>query len=257
MQARCARRCASARAFARVFAASLALGSLLALPGAASAAFGDETLRRGDRGHEVRVLQSWLTHLGVETHVDGVFGSGTEAKLKRFERREGWRPDGVLSRINARQMRKLMERRPGASEDEAPAGRARLSRDGRTAIAPPDAPARVRRAIHYANKLTRKPYRYGGGHASFRDSGYDCSGAVSYALRGAKTLRRPMDSSGLMSWGRKGRGKWITVYSHSGHAYVVIAGLRFDTSGRGEEGPRWRREKRSARGYRVRHYPGL
>lgn len=237
--------------------ALMALICLLALPSAAMAAFGDQALRRGDRGHDVRVLQSWLTHLGVETDVDGVFGPGTERKLKRFERREDWKPDGVLSKINARQMRKLMKRREGAREEEAPAGRARLSRNGRTAIAPAGAPARVKRAIAYANRITRKPYRYGGGHASFRSSGYDCSGAVSYALRGARTIRRPMDSSELMSWGRSGKGKWITVYSNPGHAYVVIAGLRFDTSGRGEEGPRWRRESRSAAGYRARHWRGL
>lgn len=237
--------------------AILALTCVLALPSAAMASFGDRAISRGDRGHDVRVLQSWLTHLGVDTAVDGIFGSGTERKLKTFERREDWKPDGVLSKINARQMRKLMERREGATEDEAPAGRARLSRDGRTAVAPADAPERVKRAIAYANRITRKPYRYGGGHASFRSSGYDCSGAVSYALRGAKTLSRPMDSSELMSWGSPGRGKWITVYTKPSHAYVVIAGLRFDTSGRGESGPRWRREARSARGYRVRHWRGL
>jgi peptidoglycan hydrolase-like protein with peptidoglycan-binding domain len=235
----------------------LALICVLALPSAAMASFGDQALRRGDRGHDVRVLQSWLTHLGVETGVDGVFGSGTERALKTLERREGWKADGVLSKINARQLRKLMDRRQGASEQQAPVGRARLSRNGRTAIAPPNAPARVKRAIAYANRITRKPYRYGGGHASFRSSGYDCSGAVSYALRGAKAIRRPMDSRELMSWGSSGEGRWITVYSNPSHAYVVIAGLRFDTSGRGEEGPRWRREARSTSGYRVRHWRGL
>ena len=145
----------------------------------------------------------------------------------------------------------------GASFEEGPVGRARLSADGRTAIAPVDAPEAVKRAIAFANRITRRPYRYGGGHASFRDAGYDCSGAVSYALRGGRLLRRPMDSSELMRWGRTGRGRWITVYSNPGHAYVVIAGLRFDTSGTGEEGPRWRRERRSARGYVARRWPGL
>ena len=240
--------------------ALLALVACAAVPAAAQAAFGDRALRRGSEGHDVRVLQSWLTHLGVETSIDGTFGPGTERALRAFERSQSWTVDGVLSRINARQMRKLMQRRGGSApqpEQQAPAGRARLSRDGRTAIAPPDAPPAVRRAIAYANRITRKPYRYGGGHASFRDSGYDCSGAVSYALRGARLMRRPMDSSELMSWGRSGRGRWITVYSNPGHAYVVIAGLRFDTSGAGEEGPRWRREARSASGYRVRHWQGL
>ena len=236
-----------------------ALVACLALPSAASAAFGDRALKRGATGHDVRVLQSWLGHLGVPTGVDGVFGGGTQRALRRFERAQGWTVDGVLSPINARQMRKLMKRRGAAQQqpEQAPAGRARLSRDGRTAVAPAGAPEAVRRAIAYANRLTRKPYRYGGGHASFRDSGYDCSGAVSYALRGARLLRRPMDSRELMGWGRSGAGRWITVYAHGGHAYVVIAGLRFDTSGSGEEGPRWRRERRSSRGYVARHPAGL
>jgi peptidoglycan hydrolase-like protein with peptidoglycan-binding domain len=240
--------------------AATALVACLAVPSAASATFGDRALQRGSEGHDVRVLQSWLTHLGVQTAVDGAFGSGTARALRSFERAQGWTVDGVLSQINARQMRKLMKRRGGAAPrqpERAPVGRARLSRDGRTAIAPPDAPPAVRRAIAYSNRITRKPYRYGGGHASFRDSGYDCSGAVSYALRGARIIDRPRDSGGLMSWGRSGRGRWITVYAHGGHTYAVIAGLRFDTSGNGEEGPRWRREKRSTSGYRVRHWQGL
>jgi hypothetical protein len=112
-------------------------------------------------------------------------------------------------------------------------------------------------AIAAANRITRKPYRYGGGHGSFSDSGYDCSGAVSYALHGAGLLRTPHDSTGFESYGRSGPGAWITVYANSGHAYAVIAGLRFDTSGRGENGPRWRPEPRSGRGYVVRHPAGL
>jgi peptidoglycan hydrolase-like protein with peptidoglycan-binding domain len=247
--------------------ALLAVAAGLALPASASAAFGDRTLQRGDEGHDVRVLQSWLTKLGIATRVDGVFGRGTELRLRRFERREEIAVDGRLSPADARLMRRMMrERARGTGGTKAgelppqpvgPPGRARVSGDGRTAIAPSDAPPAVKRAIAYANRITRKPYRYGGGHGSFHDSGYDCSGAVSYALRGARLLRRPMDSSELMSWGRSGAGRWITVYSNPGHAYAVIAGLRFDTSGRGESGPRWRREARSSSGYRVRHWPGL
>ena len=127
----------------------------------------------------------------------------------------------------------------------------------RTAVAPAGAPAAVRAAIAGANRITDKPYRYGGGHARFSDSGYDCSGAVSYALRAARLLASPLASSGLMRFGRAGRGRWISVYAHGGHAFVVIAGLRFDTSGNGESGPRWRREGRSGRGYTVRHPAGL
>ena len=153
---------------------------------------------------------------------------------------------------------------PGAEGFVAPAGRARLAA-GR-AIAPADAPPPVVAAITAANRLVGKPYRYGGGHASFSDSGYDCSGAVSYALRGARLLRSPLDSSAFMRWGARGRGRWITVYTNPGHAYVVIAGLRFDTSlgDRSQArraqvtgtGPRWG-SPRSPRGFVARHPVGL
>ena len=136
-------------------------------------------------------------------------------------------------------------------------GKARLSRDGRTALPPPDAPARVRNAIAAANRITRKPYRYGGGHASFKDSGYDCSGTISFALHGARLLSSPLDSSSFMRWGQAGRGRWITVYTNPGHAYVLIAGLRFDTSGPGEKGPRWRKTAARTSGFTARHPRGF
>jgi hypothetical protein len=129
-------------------ACALALAAALAaLPAPADAAFGDRPLRLGHRGHDVRVLQSWLTRLGQPTAVDGIFGAGL--------------------------------------------------------------------------------------------------------------LDSPLDSSGLSRWGSNGRGGWITVYANAGHAYPVIAGLRFDTAGRGERGPRWRTERRSPRHYVARHMEGL
>ena len=134
---------------------------------------------------------------------------------------------------------------------------AQLSPDGRVAVAPASAPEPVKRAIWAANRITNKPYRYGGGHRRFRDSGYDCSGAVSYALRGGKLVKRPLHSSAFMRWGEAGPGQWITVYTNPGHAYVTIAGLRFDTSGPGERGPRWRKSARSARAYSARHPDGF
>jgi len=138
--------------------------------------------------------------------------------------------------------------------------------DGRV-IAPASAPARVKRVIDAANRIVEKPYIYGGGHKPYKvsaasalvklDRGYDCSGSVSFALRGGKFLRNPLDSSSFMSWARRGKGRWITVYTNPGHAYVVIAGLRFDTSGRGGKGPRWRGERRSSAGFVARHPEGL
>ena len=138
-----------------------------------------------------------------------------------------------------------------------PGAAAAITTDRRTAAAPAGAPAQVVRAIAAANRITRKPYKWGGGHGRWRDSGYDCSGTVSYVLHAAGLLRTPRDSSGFMRYGAKGKGKWISVYAHGGHAYMVIAGLRFDTSGRGEDGPRWRLEPRSGRGFVKRHPAGL
>jgi hypothetical protein len=125
------------------------------------------------------------------------------------------------------------------------------------AYAPAAAPIGVQRAIWAANKLQHKPYVFGGGHRSFRSRGYDCSGTVSFALHAAGLLEEPMDSSDLMSWGLRGKGAWITVYTNPGHAWMIIAGLRLDTSGPGESGPRWRTETRSTRGFRVRHPESL
>jgi hypothetical protein len=138
----------------------------------------------------------------------------------------------------------------------APGSKATLLPDG-TAAAPADAPPQVQQAIFAANKLLDKPYKYGGGHAKVEDSGYDCSGTVSYAMLAAGLLKSPLDSSAFMRWGLKGKGAWITVYTNPGHAFVVIAGLRFDTSGPGESGPRWRNSARSSRGYVLRHPDGF
>jgi hypothetical protein len=140
----------------------------------------------------------------------------------------------------------------GTSSSQARPDKAKLV-DGK-AIPPSNAPARVVGVIEAANRIAKgEGYCYGGGHASFKSKCYDCSGSVSYALHGGRFLRRPMDSSGLMRWGRGHRGKWITVFSNPGHAYMTVAGLRFDTSMTRGEGPGWSRQMRSGSGYRKRH----
>ena len=142
-----------------------------------------------------------------------------------------------------------------------PPGRATLLPDG-TAQAPSDAPPAIQAAIAAGNAIHTYPYHWGGGHRSFYDSGYDCSGAVSYVLHAAGLLASPMPSGPLAaSWGAPGKGRWITVYANAGHAYMVVAGLRFDTSAVGEalnqgSGPRWRATKRKPRGYTAKYYPG-
>jgi len=143
----------------------------------------------------------------------------------------------------------------------APGTTARIQSDG-TAIPPANAPRQVRKAINAGNRIHRRPYIWGGGHRSFKSRGYDCSGAVSYVLHAAGLLRSPMASGPLMRWGAPGIGSWITVYANAGHAWMTVAGLRFDTSGAGESlnqgsGPRWRFNTRSASGYATRFSPGL
>ena len=164
----------------------------------------------------------------------------------------------------------------GTSPDDPefrPAGKAKLLPSG-LAIPPSDAPPQVVAAIEAANKIALKPYRYGGGHAKVEDTGYDCSGSVSYALIAADILKAPMPSGSFTKCGESGAGKWITVYANGGHMYAVIAGLRFDTSMRTVisrrrvsssrrrartvvTSSRWSTKMRPASGYTVRHYAGL
>jgi len=139
-----------------------------------------------------------------------------------------------------------------------PTPKARLLPNGML-IPPKSAPARVKRVIAYANKIRNKPYVYGGGHRRWFDRGYDCSGSVSFALRGGKFLSSPMPSGPLASWGMRGEGRWITVYANAGHTYAVIAGYRWDTSGNtdGKTGPSWHEDTRGGAGFVARHPAGF
>jgi len=137
-----------------------------------------------------------------------------------------------------------------------PTAKAKLLPTGEL-IPPKSAPAKVKAVIEAANKIRTKPYIYGGGHARWWDKGYDCSGAVSYALRGGEFLSSPLPSGPMEKWGEDGEGRWITVYSNPGHAYAVIAGYRWDTSGNeGETGPRWHEDLRDNVGFVARHPTG-
>lgn len=136
--------------------------------------------------------------------------------------------------------------------------RARLTPDGQ-AIAPYGAPEAVQRIIAAGNIISRSPYKWGGGHGRWLDDGYDCSGSVSFALAAAGFLDRPLVSGELARWGEPGPGRWVTIYANDGHVYMVVAGLRFDTSGRDSRtgGSRWQATHRSPEGFAVRHPPGL
>jgi peptidoglycan hydrolase CwlO-like protein len=168
--------------------------------------------------------------------------------LQRLTAREGDLEGGIASaqRRQAQAAAEAAAPAPAPADVAAPApsvpapsgDTATLNSDG-SATAPADAPQQVKDAIAAANAIRDKPYVWGGGHGSFEASGYDCSGAVSYALHGGGFLDSPLDSTGFMSWGESGVGNWITVYANSGHAYAVIAGLRWDTSDSGGDGPSW------------------
>jgi hypothetical protein len=194
------------------------------------------------RGSAVRLLQR---SLGITA--DGIFGPGTEAAVKSFQRAHGLTADGVVgpatwSALGHPGMRVILKRRGGGARGGGGGG---------------GLPLLVRRVIAAGNRIAHMPYRYGGGHASFNDSGYDCSGSVSYALHGAGLLSSPLDSSQFMSYGAPGRGRWITIYANPGHVYMVVHGVRFDTSGASQTGSRWQRSWRSPAGYTVRHPRGL
>ena len=170
------------------------------------------------------------------------------------------RVNGVVSRSDARALR-AQTRQSSAEEDtapdqEIPGTQAQLTEDG-YALVPANAPPEIKAVIRAGNKIAKKPYKYGGGHGRWRDRGYDCSGSVSYVLHAARLLPRALDSSEFMRYGERGRGTWITIRANPGHAYMMVAGLRFDTSARRENGSRWTDEMRSARGYRGRHPVGF
>jgi cell wall-associated NlpC family hydrolase len=238
---------------------------------AAQAQLGDRTLTKGDRGKDVRALQKLLGRAGFPGRTNGVFNRRTWLKVRTIERELGLRVDGKVTRRDV--LRIEVALRPatsngGFSVDSKPKQRASV--DGRTtpgekavltkdglAIPPAGAPQAVKDVIEAGNRIAAKPYRYGGGHRKWEDSGYDCSGSVSYALHGGDLLDSPMPSGSFTDWGMAGKGEWITIYTHGGHIYMVVAGLRFDTSGRAQTGSRWQTEMRSPRGFTVRHPKGL
>ena len=145
---------------------------------------------------------------------------------------------------------------PGHARSSATCGA--ILADGR-AVAPAYAPPAVKAAIVAANRIDGRPYVWGGGHLSWASAGYDCSGAVGYALHGAGMLDATMVSGQLAGWGDPGVGRWITVYANADHVYMVIAGLRFDTRDDlpGVSGPRWHEEMVEPRSFVARHPAGL
>jgi cell wall-associated NlpC family hydrolase len=244
---------------ARTIRLALVFGALLALvvaPTANAARYGSRTLKQGMQGSDVKTLQRYLTKAGFRTSRDGEFGRGTTRSVKRFELKNRLRRNGVVTRSDARKIRRAAIAASTEQETTAPSPTKARIRNG-LAIAPANAPERVKQVIAAANRIAKKPYVYGGGHGDGESSGYDCSGSLSYALKGGRMLGRSLDSSGFMRYGRRGRGAWITTRANSGHAYMIVAGLRFDTSARKRTGTRWTSRMRSPRGYTGRHPRGF
>ncbi len=255
------------------------VGLLALLPAAAEAKratpFGARVLKQGTSGKDVKTLQGYLTRLGHVTTIDGQFGKGTKRSVRAWETEATRLVDGRVSKADARALVAQVAKPVAAPTEEpvddattggttfsetslAPTARATLNPDG-TATAPADAPQAVKDMIAAGNEIAFKPYVYGGGHGKWKDRGYDCSGSVSYALHGAGLLATSMDSSSLESYGQPGPGSWVTIYANSGHTYMLVAGLRFDTSAAKAQsnGSRWTDEARRNDGYVVRHPPGL
>ena len=223
---------------------------------AVGAGYATRTLRQGSSGSDVRGLQRYLDQAGYDTTADGQFGPATRRSVMSFESAEQRTVNGRASRAEQRMVRARASAAGGDEPSEAPTEKAYIGSDG-LAVAPSSAPDEVQAIIAAGNAIARKPYKYGGGHARWNDSGYDCSGSVSYVLHAAGLLNRALDSTGFMSWGEAGRGTWITIRSNPSHAYMIVAGLRFDTSARSQTGTRWSERMRSASGYRGRHPDGL
>jgi peptidoglycan hydrolase-like protein with peptidoglycan-binding domain len=247
----------------------LLAGATLAVTpaGAVARTFGSRPLKVGSHGSDVKVLQHLLTKVGVRTNADGQFGPVTRNHVRTWEGKSSLRVNGYVSRRDEATLRgqvaagtSVLDLVPTGGTVAAPvaAGATATLGSGGLAVAPSSAPYAVQQVVAAANRIVGKPYKYGGGHGKWEDTGYDCSGSVSYALHGAGLLSTPLTSGGFESWGDPGQGTWITIYGSGGHAYMVVAGLRFDTGYHaGPSGPQWSSVMRPSSGYVAVHPAGL
>jgi cell wall-associated NlpC family hydrolase len=247
-----------------LLAAVIAVAAVL--PAAASAAqYGSRTLRDGAVGRDVKQLQRYLARAGHRVARDGEFGPRTRGALRATEAELELRADGVATVREQRAIRRAVVYpagggaayvKPPPPEVVVPGATGSVTAEG-FGVPPRSAPAVVKKVIAAGNVIAKTPYKWGGGHGSWDDTGYDCSGSVSYALHGAGLLDSPLVSGDLAHWGERGPGRWITIYANADHVYMVVAGMRFDTSARSRTGSRWTTEERSSAGFSVTHPDGL
>ena len=255
---------ARARRYLLPFVAAFAV--TFALPAGASAAqYGSRTLKLGSHGADVKLLQRYVSAAGHHATRDGEFGPRTRRAVRATEHDLELNPDGVATRREQRAIRRAVNDfgsggaayvAPPPPDKVVPGASGTVDADG-YAVPPASAPDVVKRVIAAGNAIAKTPYKWGGGHASWDDTGYDCSGSVSYALHGGGLLDSPLVSGDFAHWGASGRGSWITLYANASHVYMVVAGLRFDTSARSRTGSRWTTEMRASAGFAITHPKGL
>jgi peptidoglycan hydrolase-like protein with peptidoglycan-binding domain len=224
---------------------------------------GRRLLRPGLHGNDVTILQGYLTIAGFPTSVDGAFGPQTAASVAAFKRAHSMTP---ANDVAGKGFDEALRAAISATESDAATTKAVINPDG-TATLPAGAPPAVQAMVSSADSILNTSYCVGGGHGTWKSSCYDCSGSVSFVLHGAGLLSSSEDSSGLESYGAPGPGKWVTIYTDPSHAFIVIAGIAFDTADYGGPnipagtGPRWRSNPlgnlADGGNYVVRHPPGL
>jgi cell wall-associated NlpC family hydrolase len=239
---------------------------LLALPsGASAAAYGSRTLSVGSHGADVKRLQVYLGSAGHRVARDGEFGPRTLRALRATERELELRTDGVATTSELRAIRvavRVAGTGGAAFTPPPPPEQVVAGEDGKVngdgfAVPPRSAPKVVKEVVAAGNVIAKTPYKWGGGHARWDDTGYDCSGSVSFALHAAGLLDSPLVSGDFARWGDRGAGRWITIYGNAEHVYMIVAGMRFDTSSRSRTGSRWTMEQRPSDGFAVTHPAGL